>query len=113
MEREPPPMYTDEKAEITRRATAKRYIFDTVSEDLKFLKKRNGVGELMSALFLLRTMRGIAQVRCARQDKSMEDHTKIRAVGVHLRTIQFKGVEDIEAKLEGLSKHGINIVKGD
>ena len=107
MDIEPPPLYTDEKAEITRRATAKRYIFDTVSEDLQFLKKRNGLGELMSALFLMRSQRSIVQVRCARQDKSMEDHTKIRGVEVQLRTIQFKGVQDIEAKLEELSKRGM------
>jgi hypothetical protein len=111
MDVEPPPLYTDEKAEIMRRATAKRYIFDTVSEDLQFLKKRNGMGELMSALWLMRSMRSIVQVRCGRQDKSMEDHTKIRGVEIQLRTIQFKGVEDIEAKLEGLSKQGMSVVR--
>ena len=37
----------------------------------------------------------------------MEDHTKIRGVEVQLRTIQFKGVQDIEAKLEELSKRGM------
>ena len=107
MDLEGPPMYTDEKAEIMRRATAKRYIFDTVSEDLQFFNKRNGIGELMSALWLLRSMRSIVQVRCGRRDKSMEDYTKIRGAEIQLRTIQFKGVEDIEAKLEGLSKQGI------
>jgi len=41
----------------------------------------------------------------------MEDHTKIRGVEIQLRTIQFKGVEDIEAKLEGLSKQGMSVVR--
>ena len=47
------------------------------------------------------------QVRCARQDKAVEDYTKIRGSEIQLRTIQFKGVEDIQAKLEGLSKQGM------
>lgn len=107
MDVEPPPLYTDEKTEIMRRACAKRYIFDTVSEDLQFLTKRNGLGELMSALWLMRFLRSIVQVRCARQDKAVEDYTKIRGSEIQLRTIQFKGVEDIQAKLEGLSKQGM------
>jgi hypothetical protein len=107
MDVEPPPLYTDEKTEIMRRACAKRYIFDTVSEDLQFLTKRNGLGELMSALWLMRSLRSIVQVRCARQDKAVEDYTKIRGSEIQLRTIQFKGVEDIQAKLEGLSKQGM------
>jgi hypothetical protein len=103
---EPPPLYTDEKAEMTRRALAKRCIFDTVSGDLEFLKKRNGLGELITALWLCRTMRSVVQVRYARQDKSMEDYTKIKGVEVHLRTIQFKGLEDIQGKLADLTKQG-------
>ena len=68
------------------------------------LRVRNGLGELFSALYMTRSLRSVVQVRAARQDKSMEDYSKIRGVEVDLRSLQFKGVQDIEATLDDLTK---------
>lgn len=120
LEDEPPPIYTDEAAEFRRKAMSKRCIFDSVSmtppsqlclmkgEDMDHLHVRNGLGELFGSLFMVRTIRTVVQVRVARQDKSMEDHTEIRGVEMDLRTIQFKGVQDIEEKLKELTNKGLS-----
>jgi hypothetical protein len=118
MEDEPPPMYTDQGAENARKVLTKRNIFDSVSlipffnssliegEDMEPLRVRNGIGELFSALYMTRSLRSVVQVRAARQDKSMEDYGKIRGVAVDLRSLQFNGVQDIEATLDDLTKKG-------
>jgi hypothetical protein len=78
-----------------------------VGGDLEYLHIRNGLGELFSAMFMTRTLRSVVQVRAERQDKSMEDHSKIRGVEIDLRTLEFKGLQDIEGKLDELTKQGI------
>lgn len=70
------------------------------------LRVRNGLGVLFSALYMTRSLRSVVQVRAARQDKSMEDYSNIRGVVVDLRSLQFNGVQDIEATLEDLTKKG-------
>jgi hypothetical protein len=118
MEDEPPPMYTDQSAEDARKLSTKRNIFDSVSmiplsdsnliegEDMEHLRVRNGLGELFSALYMTRSLRSVIQVHTARQDKSMQDYSKIRGVEVDLRSLQFNGVQDIEATLDDLTKKG-------
>ena len=118
MEDEPPPMYTDKRAEDIGKVLTKRNIFDSVSmspvphscltegEDMNPLRVRNGLGELFSALYMTRSLRSVVQVRSARQDISMEDYTKIRGVEVDLRSLQFKAVQNIEATLDDLTKKG-------
>ena len=118
MEDEPPPVYTDQSAEDARKVLTKRNIFDSVSlipfsdpsliegEDMEPLRVRNGLGELFSALYMTRSLRSVVQVRAARRDKSMEDYSKIRGVAVDLRSLQFNGVQDIEATLNDLTKKG-------
>jgi hypothetical protein len=54
-----------------------------------------------------RSVKSVVQVRAVRQDKLMEDFSKIRGVEMSLRSIQFRGVEDINEKLEELTKQGI------
>lgn len=73
---------------------------------MEYLHVRNGLGELFQSLFMLRTMRSIVQVRVGRQDKSMEDHGKVRGLELELHSIQFKGVENIEEKLDNLTRRG-------
>lgn len=75
---------------------------------MEYLHIRNGLGELFTALYMVRTLRAVVQTRVVRQDKSMEDHSKIRGVEVSLRSIQFKGVQDIEEKLDILTKKGLS-----
>ena len=118
MQDEPPPMYTDQRTEDARKVLTKRNIFDSVSmitlsnsgliegEDMEHLRVRNGLGELFSALYMTRSLRSVVQVRAARQDKSMEDYSKIRGVRVDLRSLQFNGVQEIEAILDDLTKKG-------
>lgn len=118
IEDEPPPMYTDQKAEDARKVSTKRNIFDSVSmilvsdsrltegEDMDHLRVRNGLGELFSALYMTRLLRNVVQVRAARQDKSMEDYSKIRGAEVDLRSLQFDGVQDIETTLDDLTTKG-------
>ena len=117
-EGEPPPMYTDEAREIERKVTTKRCLFDSVStvpcsrsllmegDDMEHVRVRNGFGELCNSLFMTRTMRTIVQVRVLQQDKSMEDYSKVRGVEVDLRSIQFKGIPNIEDKLDELTNKG-------
>jgi hypothetical protein len=73
---------------------------------LENLNTRNGLVEFFNVLFLCRTLKSVVQVRVVRQDKSMEDHNKIRGTEVALRSVQFQGVQDIEEKLSELQKHG-------
>jgi hypothetical protein len=73
---------------------------------MEHLHVRNGLGELFQSLFMFRTIRSIVQVRVVRQDKSMEDNSKVRGVELDLRSIQFKGVENIEEKLDDLTRRG-------
>lgn len=77
-----------------------------IGGDLEHLHIRNGLGELFSSLFMCRILRSVVQVRTARQDKSIEDHTNIRGVEVDLRTLEFKGLPDIEDKLDELTREG-------
>jgi len=55
---------------------------------------------------MCRTMKQVVQVRTARQDKSMEDLSKVRGTEVTLRSMQFDGVEDIEEKIKYLTDQG-------
>ena len=79
-------------------------------EDMEHLQTRNGLVELFTVLFMTRTLRQVVQVRSARQDKSMEDHSKIRGDEIKLRTVQFKGVDNIEERLKEFSKQGISLI---
>lgn len=80
-----------------------------VGSDLQFLNTRNGLVEFFNVLFMCRTMKSVVQVRAVRQDKSMEDHSKLRGTEVSLKSVQFQAVQDIEQKLSDLQKHGMSI----
>ena len=75
---------------------------------MEHLNTRNGLVEFFNVLFMCRTLKSVVQVRVVRQDKSMEDHSKIRGTEVALRSVQFQGVQDIEEKLSELQKHGMS-----
>ncbi len=113
-----PPTYTDESAETKRKVTTKRNIFDSISipvfeweiivgDNLEHQNARHGLVELFNSVFTCRTLKSVAQTRTVRQDKSMEDHSKIRGVEVTLRSLQFDGVTKIEEKLSDLTREGI------
>jgi|SRR5579859_6458283 len=76
-------------------------------EDMGFLKVRNGCVEFLNMLFMTRTLNQVVQTRVARQDKSMEDQSKVRGVEVTLRTLQFKAINNIEEKLAEWSREGL------
>lgn len=76
--------------------------------DLEYLHARNGLGELITALFTFRKLRSVSQVRCLRRDKLTEDPTQIPAVEIQMRTVQFEGVRDIHEKLTELEEKGIS-----
>jgi len=56
---------------------------------------------------MTRTLKTVVQVRSVRQDKLTEDPNKVRGVEVELRSVQFVGVQDIEAKLKDLTQQGV------
>jgi len=123
---EEPPMYTDQCAEDKRKATTKRNIFDSISmfsvssrnytgssgmmlmvgENLDHQSIRHGLVELFNSVFTYRTLKTVVQTRTTRQDKSLEDHSKLRGVEVTLRSVEFEGVTNIEEKLLELTRQG-------
>jgi hypothetical protein len=69
---------------------------------------RHGLVELFNSVFMCRTLKTVVQTRTTRQDKSMEDHSKLRGVEVTLRSLQFDGVTNIEERLLDLTRDGIS-----
>jgi hypothetical protein len=77
IEDEPPPMYSDQKAEDSRKVSTKRNIFDSVSmilspdsrltevEDMDHLRVRNELGECFSVIYMTRSLRNVVQFRAA------------------------------------------------
>jgi len=74
---------------------------------MKRLHVRNGLGEFLNSIFMLRSLKSVVQVRTARLDKQpQEDLTNARGSEIELRTVQFQGIEDIEGKLAELTRKG-------
>jgi hypothetical protein len=75
---------------------------------MKYVHIRNGIGEFFNSLFLYRALRSVVQVRTVRQDKQVveEDLTSVRGAELELRTVQFDGVQNIEEKLDELTRKG-------
>jgi hypothetical protein len=73
------------------------------------VKVRNGLSELFSLIFMIRTVKSVVQVRAPRQDKTQEDATKIRGVEVALRSLEFKEVDDIGEKVKSLEEQGKHV----
>jgi len=74
---------------------------------MKYLHVRNGLGEFLNSIFMLRSLKSVVQVRTARQDKQpQEDLSHVRGSEIDLRTVQFQGVEDIQGKLAELTRKG-------
>jgi len=77
---------------------------------MKHLHVRNGLGEFFNSIFMLRSLKSAVQVRTVRQDKQPEeDLANVRGSDIDLRTVQFQGVEDIERKLDELTRKGSKI----
>jgi hypothetical protein len=83
---------------------------DCVGEDLKYLHVRNGLVELFNSLFMCRNLKAVVQVRTPRQDKASVDPSQVRGVEVHLQSVQFEGLEDVEGRLAELSKNGTELL---
>ena len=77
-----------------------------VGENLDHQTIRHGLVELFNSVFTYRTLKTVVQTRTTRQDKSMEDHSKLRGVEVTLRSVEFEGVTNIEEKLLELTRQG-------
>jgi hypothetical protein len=81
----------------------------TLGDKLQYLHARDGLVELVNIIFMTRTLKTVVQVRSVRQDKLTEDPNKVRGVEVELRSVQFVGVQDIEAKLKDLTQQGMSL----
>jgi hypothetical protein len=89
-----------------------------VGENLEHQNSRHGLVEMFNSVFTCRTLKSVVQTRTVRQDKSMEDYSKIRGVEVTLRSLQFDGVTNIEEKLldltrEGMKSRGVSHIRRD
>jgi hypothetical protein len=77
----------------------------TIAGDLCQLHIRNGLVELVNALFSFSFMKSVVQVQM-QEDNSM-DRSKILGVELSLRTVEFKGITNINKTLKELNAKGI------
>lgn len=78
---------------------------------MRHLTARNGLGEFFTSIFTTRMLKGVTQVRTPRDDKQTTDLGNVKGVDVDLRTVQFTGIPDIQAKLDELERKGMHHLK--
>jgi len=79
----------------------------TVGKDMYHLHIREGLVELFNRLFRYPTMKSVVQVLSKSGDTSI-DRTKVRGVEVSLRSLEFKGIQDIDETLGELDRNGVD-----
>jgi hypothetical protein len=74
---------------------------------LNHLHNRKGLAALCNRLFRAPTLKSVVQVRTESKERSILGETKTRGVQVSLRTLELKGIENINERLTKFAQDGI------